>query len=76
MMDIMVRSIARAGGIEVPEDRRVVPAPSPIGGPGLLVHGRAAVSAVLRVAGRALLRAGDRFAAPAAGRSGGEVQQC
>jgi len=45
MMDILALSIARAGGIEVPADRRIVPAPRPIAD-----HSAVLLSAFARVA--------------------------
>ncbi len=59
MMDILFRSIARAGGIEVPDGVRIVPLPRRSG------HGRRVAARSLRSLGRALYRLGDRLVAEA-----------
>ena len=63
MLNILCSSIARAGGIEVSPDFRMVPEPTNRG--ALIVTGD-----VLRALGRLLCRLGDRFAAEKAPKLG------
>ena len=55
MLNILCSSIARAGGIEVPADVRIVPKPTNRG--ALILTGD-----VIRTLGRVLCRLGDRVA--------------
>ena len=55
MLNILCSSIARAGGIEVPADVRIVP--KPINHSTSIIAGE-----VMRALGRALCRLGDRVA--------------
>ncbi len=68
MMEILARSIARAGGIEVPPDVRILPRPPRKPARRLLVR---LAGRLLRIAGAGLgqlgglvARAGERLAAP------------
>lgn len=67
MMDIWIRSIARAGGVEMPAAARVLEPRSDRPAGGL----RRALAGALRRAGAYLVRAGDRVSSeadPALGR--------